>query len=591
MKKYIDELKRRNVFKAALAYLIMAWLVIQVTAIVLSGFNAPAYVFKIITYVISIGFPFWLVFAWVYEITPEGIKKTDDVSQKASITAHTKRRLNKVIIASLLIVIIFLLFNQSWISPLKNDNTNKFSRVNKNAKKSIAVLPFLDISNNGNHDFLAYGITEAITLELSKNDSLRVISRTSTMTYKNKIKLLPEIAKELKADYLLEGSVLFDVDSTIRITVKLIEAFPKEKHIWSNIYDEKYENILQLVENVSTEIADEIDVIVLPNKTKPKNKKVDPKAYDLYLRGRFFLNQRTEETVNQSIEYLNQSIKQDSTFAQAYATLAEAYISLNRFNTDYNEKKINAKKAKATINKALSLNNSLGDAYISMGNILGKCDWNWEEMKQMAEKGLKLDPSNSSGYVLLSNYYLIKNNYKKAIDEVLIAEKLDPLNPYIGSLVAERYYLANDYEKSIKQYEKVLELYPNYEFAWNGIGYVQFITGQKEKAQNSWKKLQELMGNEEIAKKFEFPNSIEQSFHFWLIDAKSESSISCSNPAVIAQVYMFLNEKDKALDYLEIAYKNHDEELPIRLLRPHFSPLHNDPRFTDLVKKIGVIIK
>ena len=591
MKKHIDELKRRNVFKAALAYLIMAWLVIQVTAIVLSGFNAPAYVFKMITFVISIGFPFWLVFSWVYEITPEGLKKTDDVNQKASITLHTKRRLNKVIIASLLIVIIFLLFNQSWISPLKNDNTNKFSRVNKNAKKSIAVLPFLDISNNGNHDFLAYGITEAITLELSKNDSLRVISRTSTMTYKNKIKLLPEIAKELKADYLLEGSVLFDVDSTIRITVKLIEAFPKEKHIWSNIYDEKYENILQLVENVSTEIANEIDVIVQPNKTKPKNKKVDPKAYDLYLRGRFFLNQRTEKTVNQSIEYLNQSIELDSTFAQAYATLAGAYISLNRFNTEYNEKKINAKKAKATINKALSLNNSLGDAYISMGNISGKCDWNWEEMKQMAEKGLKLDPSNSSGYVLLSNYYLIKNNYKKAIDEVLIAEKLDPLNPYIGSLVAERYYLANDYEKSIKQYEKVLELYPNYEFAWNGIGYVQFISGQKEKAQNSWKKLQELMGNEEIAKKFEFPNSIEQSFHFWLIDAKSESPISCSNPAVIAQVHMFLNEKDKALDYLEIAYKNHDEELPIRLLRPHFSPLHNDPRFKDLVKKIGVIIK
>ncbi|WP_372770196.1 hypothetical protein, partial [Lutibacter sp.] len=112
----------------------MAWLVIQVSAIILNGFNAPAYVFKIIMYVIVIAFPFWLVFAWVYEITPEGLKKTDDVDRKASITPHTKRRLNKVIIASLLIVIIFLLFNQSWISSIKNDNTNKFSRVNKNTK-------------------------------------------------------------------------------------------------------------------------------------------------------------------------------------------------------------------------------------------------------------------------------------------------------------------------------------------------------------------------------------------------------------------------------------------------------------------------
>lgn len=589
LKKYIAELKRRNVFKAAVAYLIMAWIVIQVSAIVLSGFGAPAYVFKIIVFVFCIGFPFWLVFAWVYEITPEGLKKTDEVDQKTSITPHTKRRLNIVIIFSLLIVIIFLLLNQSWISSLKNDDTNKFSKLNKYAKKSIVVLPFLNLSNNGNQDFLADGITDAITLELSKNDSLRVISRTSTMSYKGKSKLLPEIAKELKVDYLLEGSVFFDEDR-IRVTVQLIDPFPKEKHIWSNIYNEKFENILQLVENVSTEIAKEINVIVMPNKTKPKIYKIDAKAYDLYLRGRYLMNQETFESVNNSVEYFKKSIELDSTYAQAYATLAQAYISLNRFNTDYNKKKINANKAKATINKALSLNSSLGDAYITMGNIMGKCDWNWDEMKQMAEKGLKLDPSNSNGHVLLSNYYLIKNKPKKAIDEILIAEKLDPLNPIIGSLVAERYYLTNDYEKSIKQYEKVLELFPNYGFAWDGIGYVQYITGQKEKAMNSWKKLQEIMGNQSMAINFAFSSSIEQSFRFWLSSAKSKSPLYCSNPTIIAQVHMFLNEKEEALDYLEIAYKNHDDELPIRLLRPHFSPLHNEPRFKDLVHKTGIVL-
>jgi len=277
LNKYIAELKRRNVFKGAAAYLIIAWLIIQIAAIVLSGFGAPAYVFKIIVFILCIGFPIWLVFAWVYEITPEGLKKTNDVDQKVSLTPQTNTRLNKVIIISLLTVIIFLLFNQSWISSLKNDHINKFSRVNKNVKKSIAVLPFLNLSNNGNQDFVAYGITDAITLELSKNDSLRVISRTSTMTYKNKNKLLPEIAKELKVDYLLEGSVLYDADS-IRVMVQLIAPFPKETHIWSNTYNEKFENTLQLVEKVSTEIANEIHVIVLPNNTKHKNNKVNPKA-------------------------------------------------------------------------------------------------------------------------------------------------------------------------------------------------------------------------------------------------------------------------------------------------------------------------
>jgi TolB-like protein len=461
LKKYIAELKRRNVFKAAFAYLIMAWLVIQVSAIVLSGFGAPAYVFKIIVYVICIGFPFWLIFAWVYEITPEGLKKTDDVDQKTSITPHTKRRLNKVIIASLLIVIIFLLFNQSWISSLKN---TKFSMANKNAEKSIVVLPFLNISNNGNQEFLADGITEAINLELAKSDSLRVISRTSSMTYKGKSKLIPEIAKELKVDYLLEGSVLFDADS-IRVMVQLIEPFPKEKHIWSNSYNEKFENTIQLVENVSSEIASEINKVVLPNKLKPQNYKVDSKAYDLYLRGRYLMNQETFKSVNSSIEYLNKSIKLDSGYAPAYATLAEAYISLNRFNTDYSKKQINANKGREAVSKALSLDNSLGSAYITRGKIIGKCDWNWDEMKIMAEKGLKLNPNNSIGHLLLSDYYLIKHKYNKAIDEALFAEKLDPLNPIIGSLVAECYYINNDYEKSIKQYEKVIEFFPDYGFA------------------------------------------------------------------------------------------------------------------------------
>jgi TolB-like protein len=589
LNKYISELKRRNVFKAALAYLIMAWLVIQVSAIILSGFDAPAYVFKIIVFVIAIVFPFWLVFAWVYEITPEGLKKTEDVDQKASITHHTKRRLNKVIIACLLLVIIFLLFNQSWISSLKNVNAN-YSMANKNAEKSIVVLPFLNLSNNGNQEFLADGITEAINLELAKSDSLRVISRTSSMNYKGKKKLMPEIAKELKVDYLLEGSVLYDEDS-IRITVQLIKPFPKEKHIWSNSYNERFENTIQLIENVSSEIANGINKVVLPNKLKPKKYKVDAKAYDLFLRGRYLMNQETYKSISSSIEYFKKSIKLDSSYAPVYASLADAYISLNKFNTDVSTKKINTKKGREAVNKALSLDNTLGAAYITRGKIVGKSDWNWDEMKKMAEKGLELNPNNSIGHMLLSDYYLIKHKYNKAIDEALFAEKLDPLNPIIGTLVAECYYIKNDYEKSIKQYEKVLELFPDYGFAWDGLGYVQYITGKDVAAINSWKRLQEIMGNESMAINFGFSSSIEQSFRFWLSSVKSESSHYVSNPTVIAQIQMFLNEKEEALDYLEIAYKKHDDDLPLVLLRPHFSPLHNDPRFKDLVKKTGVIIK
>lgn len=588
-KKYIEELKRRNVFKAAIAYIIMAWVVIQVSSIVLNGFGAPTYIFKIIVFVICIAFPFWLVIAWVYEITPEGLKKTPDLDQQVPELPQTKNRLNKVIIISLSVVVIFLLLNQSWsFFTTKNPNKKKDVAIEM-TEKSIVVLPFLNLSNNKSQDYLAEGITDAINVELSKRDSVRVISRTSAMSYKDENKLLSDIAKELDVDYLLEGSILSDADS-VRIMVQLIKSYPREKHIWSRSYKEKFENILQLVDKVSNEIADEITAVVQPNQLKTNKYSVDAKAYELYLRGRYLMNLETYKSVNSAIEYLNKSIKLDASYAPAYATLAESYISLNKFYSNHDEKKSNTKIARAAIDKALLLDNTLGAAYITKGKIAGKCDWNWEEMRKMAEIGLKLDPNNANGHMLLSNYYLVINEFNNAIKEALLAEKLDPLNPMIGSLVADRYYLAHDYEKAISQYKKVLELFPNYGFAWEGLGYVQYFLGQKEEAINSWKMLQEIMGNESAAINFTFAGNAEQSLRLWLSKAKSKPLSYTSNPTVLAQVHMFLNEKDEALDYLEMAYEIHDDELPIMLQRPNFHELQKEHRFKDLVHKTGIIL-
>lgn len=588
-KKYIEELKRRNVFKAAIAYIIMAWIVIQVSSIVLDGFDAPAYVFKLIVFFISLGFPFVLVFSWVYDITPEGIKKTDDVDKKLPAPIRTKNRLNKVIIFSLLIVIALLLINKSDSFVNKKTETENSKNTIENKQKSIVVLPFLNLSNNSNQDYLAEGITDAINVALSKKDSVRVISRTSAMSYKDENKLLSDIAKELDVDYLLEGSILSDADS-VRIMVQLIKSFPRENHIWSRSYKEKFEDILQLVDKVSTEIADEITAIVQPDRMKSNNIKVNAKAYELYLRGQYLMNLETYKFVISAIEYLNESIKLDANFAPSYASLADAYISLNKFHNNQNEKEKNTKKARAAIEKALLLDNTLGAAYITKGKIAGKCDWNWDEMKNLAEKGLKLNPNNAKGHMLLSNYYMAINKIDKAIDEALLAEKLDPLNPMIGSMVAERYYLAHDYEKTIAQYKKVLELFPNHGFAWEGLGNVQYYLGQKEEAQYSWKRLHEIMGNDSMAINFNFAGNAEQSFRLWLSKSNSEPLSYISNPTILAQLHMFLNEKKEALDKLEKAYEIHEDDLPLMLQRPNFHELHKEQRFKELVRNTGIIL-
>lgn len=591
LKKYIAELKRRNVFKAGIAYLLLAWLLIQILGIVLPAFNTPTYFFKTILFIIGIGFPFWLVFAWVYEITPDGLKKTEAIDKKFSITPQTSNRLSKVIIACLLLVIILLFFNYYKTSHEKEINNYRGSKIIKplsEPKKAIAVLAFLNHSKNENQDYLADGITEAIILELSKNDSLRVISRTSVMSFKNAVKLSSEIAKELETDYLLEGSLLYDKDS-IRIVVQLIEPFPKEKHIWSKSYNQKIENILQLVTDISTDIANKIDSIVSPDKIILNNYKIDANAYDLYLKGRYLWNQQTENSVQTSIEFIKKSIQLDSTYAQAYVTLAEDYITLNKFILDNEEKVLNREKSRKAINRALELDDNLGAAYITNGNIIGKFDWNWEGMKLMLDKGLQLDPNNAYGHMLLSDYYLVNSNFKLAIKEALVAEKLDPLNPMIGTMVGVKYSTTNNYKKSIKQFNKVLKSFPNYNEALSELGFALFISGQKSAAKDTWKRFQEISDNDAMVIAFT-EETFEDALKLWLLGVKEKSPKFCSYPTLIAQVHMLLNNKEEALNYLEIACTYKNEYLPLILFRPDFNVLYQEQRFKELVKKTGIIL-
>ncbi len=478
--------------------------------------------------------------------------------------------------------------------------------VNKPKQASIAVLPLLDLSENKDKEYLSDGITEQITLELSKRNDLRVISRTSAMSYKEKDRLSSDIANELDVDYLLEGSVLYSLDS-IRVIVQLIKPFPKEKHIWQNSYSEKFENILNLVRGISTEIATEINIIVRPegmDQVEPivnpeayelylkglhSWNKEEPDAYELYLKGRHLLNQKNTASVKKSVEYLEESIKLDPTFAPSYITLAEDYILLNKFIRNNEEKLIHRQKCREAIDKALELDNTLAEAYITKGNMIGKFDWDWEEMKKMLEKGLRIDPNNSYGHILLSKYYLIKNDFNKALEEALIAEKLDPINPRNGCFVAENYFLANDYKKSLEQYEKVLELFPNDAFAWEGIGHVLYFSGQKEAAQASWGKFLKIMKNDQMASIYA-NDTFENSINYWLKGATNKEELYCSNPPVIAQAYMFVNKEIESLEYLEIAYKYRNQDLPQYLLHPHFYPLHNNSRFVNIVNKTGITL-
>lgn len=539
------------------------------------GFSSPSYFNK--------------CFHEQYGFTPGDYKSQTtnneliNLNQKSAKTHISRIRivLGTVIVFAILIGIFFANKNNS---ALENEYSVQHA--------SIAVLPLLDLSENKNKDYLAVGLTDAITLELSKLEGLRVISRGSAMLYKDSAKLYSEIAEKLGADLLLEGSVIYGADS-LRVIVQLIEPFPHEKHVWANKYDQSTSNIMQLTDDISNQIAQEIELKVTPETSQKKVASVNPEAYELFLRGRYLWHQQNPAAVRNSIEYLNESIALDSNFAPAYSILAEAYISMNKFIRDYNEKaqnRINSRSAiEHAVDKAIELDGSLGDAYITKGNVLGKFDWDWDGMKLMAEKGLKLNPSNAYGHILLSNYYLVKGEFAKSLDEALIAERIDPLNPRTGCIVADRYFLAKDYEQSIKQYKKVLELFPGYGFAWDGIGFAQYMSGKQEDAIKSWAQLHVIMGNEEMAKYY-LKFGVQKSINHWLNKASEGSELLCSNPTIIAQAYMFVDDENESMKFLERALELRNEDLPLVLQRPNLIPLHNYERYQEIVQEVGVIL-
>lgn len=453
---------------------------------------------------------------------------------------------------------------------------------------AIAVLPFDNLSKDSSKVYITEGITEAIVNQFTNYKSLRVVGPGSIKKLKERQASYSEMAKALQVNLILKGSVLFSEDS-MSIKTRLIEPLPEEKLKWHNNYDLQLDNLLYLVDNISSHIAKEINLSLKIEETN-RYTDVDPRALDYYLRGRHLQKKQNPKSVKLAIDHLRKSIAIDSNYAPSYVVLATAYVSLNKLIQDEGQKKNNVMLARKAIDKGLSKGPFLAESYITKGIIMEKFDWDWEGMYAMTMKALELDPNNSYAHTQLSKYYLYTNQMTKSIREALIAEKLDPLNARASTIVAERYFYDRQWEKSLEQFYKVVELHPEHAYGWDGLGYVQFETGQVEEAINSYLKFQRLMNNKSMIAQLESGDSFEDSMHFWLDKATRKAPMYCSHPAVISQAFLYVDDKENALKYLEVAYAQRDQDLPSMLLRPLFEPLYEEPRFIDLLDKTGVSI-
>ncbi|PYX10960.1 MAG: hypothetical protein DMG88_00575, partial [Acidobacteria bacterium] len=483
---FVAELKRRNVYKVAVAYAVVGWLVIQISSTVLPTFHAPEWLVQTLVVLVALGFPIALVLAWAFEATPEGIKRTEVADAMPATSGHKKHAWIYIVVISAAISVTLF-----FLGRYTAGNKKAVAAPNELPQKSIAVLPFDNLSRDPDNAFFAEGVQDEILTRLAKVADLKVIARTSTQHFKSAPENLPDIAKQLGTLNILEGSVQ-KVNDQVRVNVQLINALTNA-HLWADIYDRKLTDIFAVESDIAKTIADTLQAKLTGSEKIAMSKKptANPEAYELYLKGRFFWDKRTGADLQTAIQYFNQAIAKDPTYALAYAGLADAYALL----TAYGASSIadSFPQAKAAARKALELDGSLAEAHTSLGQVLLFYDLDFQAAANEFQRAIALNPNYATAHHWYGNGPpTVVGDFDTAIAELKRAQQLDPLSLIINADLGVTFFLARRYEEAITQLRKTIEMEPHFYYAHWNLGQALELKGQLREALAEYKKAAEL---------------------------------------------------------------------------------------------------
>lgn len=469
---FFAELKRRNVVKVGIAYIVAAWLLLQLTEVLTELLELNTEVGKLVIVLIIIGFIPALIFAWAFEMTPEGIKREKDVDRSQSVATHTGQKLNFAIIAMLICVAAYFVWESRFAErngapPLQaveqaSEATNTINNGNAarptDERTSIVVLPFVNMSADADQEYFSDGLSEEILNALVKISDLRVISRTSAFAFKGKDMSIPEIARQLDVSHVLEGSVRTAGDS-VRITAQLIEV-DTDSHLWSEAYNRQLENVFDIQEEISLAIADQLQ-LRLASEDRQARPTDNVEAYKLFLRGRHHYQLRGEANLQVAEDLLGEATELDPGFDLAWANLAAArMISGFYVATGYRERYDSATDA---ANLAIEINPENGLAWATLG-LLAMAEFEFETGLAHFEQAIALNP-NESNIFLWKGISLLDLGYvQDAIDTFKRAEAFDPAFVNLHNWLVSAYLASGDHEAARHHVALALALEPDYEF-------------------------------------------------------------------------------------------------------------------------------
>jgi TolB-like protein/Tfp pilus assembly protein PilF len=601
---FFAELKRRNVIRAAGLYLVGAWLLTQVAGTVLPMFGAPEWLPRTVVILLAIGFVPALIFSWVFELTPQGLKRDEDVRPEESIAPQTARRMDRMIILVLVLALGYFVVDKFVLAPRRAAALVALRPAAEPkpaaSPKSVAVLAFANLSDDKGSEYFSDGISEELLTVLQKIPGLHVAARTSAFSFKGKNATAQEIGEKLGVAHLVEGSVRKAGD-VVRIAARLTQANTGEEQ-WSENYTRNLKDVFAVQTELAQTIVEQLRGQLTGGAANPTTKAEiqaevraaekggtkNVEAHESYLQGRFFLNRHSEKETDQARAAFERAVQLDPKFALAWAGLAQTHVWDCNYATEGGQKGFNDHLAAArdAVERALALEPDLPEALFPRAMIETNFDYNWKGAGETLRKALALAPQDPALLMWAGNLAQARGETTQGLDLFRRAVALDPVNAQARAYLGGSLSLRGQQEEARAEYARVIELNPSAPFGHAGVGQSYLLQGKFEEAATAaqqdaadWARLL-IVSCARWAKK-RIPES----------DAALAELIAIASETgayQIAEIYGYRNDKDHAFEWLERARRQRDAGLPGLRADTLLPNLHNDPRWDAFLRTMGL---
>jgi TolB-like protein/tetratricopeptide (TPR) repeat protein len=582
----VKELRRRRVFRVAGIYIVAVWVAVQAFSEVFPALDVPAEAIRFVWVGAILGFPLALMFGWFYDLTPAGIVRTPPADHGDDQNL-VLRPLDYTILAALFVIAIGIAYQQSV--QIRQTNTVTVQQaIIESDPMSIAVLPLENLSGDPEQAYFVNGMHDALITELSHISGLRVTSRTSTLGFMNTKLRMPQVGRELGVRKIIEGSV-YRVGNRVRIVVQLIEAAADE-HLWSETYERDITDVLRLQSDITREIAEQVQVVLTKDEshTLTRAGAVNPESYEAYLRGMFHVELFTPEDMALAVRHFETAVELDPQNALAYWGLNRVC----RFQLQAGQLRPREAepKCRAPLLHALELDNSRAEVHLGLALGFWAYDYDWVAAEKSFDRAFELNPNYAEAHMFYSHFLSILGRGEEGTEQMLIARELDPLNTFIQALHGVQMTMVGLDEQGLAEINAALETTPGLGFGYDVLWYVNARLGKLDESLDAARKHFGITVGVQSAVDALDRGYAAGGYKQAMLAAAAaleEHSRTTYIPAMeISMLYELGGDIDTAMDWLDIAYDQHDPSLPYIGALPLFEG--SSSRFDDMLRRMNL---